>query len=449
MVYYRKSDRNILNFNTLADRNVPAHGTYATAIYVHLAWKMMFRNSEAGEPTPKSEANGGESNHAQIERVLASSLFRSSQRCQSLFRYITEHALAGDTLALKERTLGVDVFGRPPDYDTNSDPVVRGTAGEIRKKLAQYYQDPAHQTEPRIDLFPGSYVPHFQPVNGHAPATPRPSKWRLGVIAAIAAAVLLAPVVYLFAWWQPSDLERFWGPMLNAPGGVLFCLGQSRVYSFRSDARQKEVETMVQASTPPDLGSSRDMIPLNQLVPVWDRYVAMGDANCLLRLASVFEKRGKPYRIRGEASTTFSDFREQPSVLIGAFDNAWTLRLIGDMRFTFYKDFHGLEIVRDRNHPERTDWKLVNSWPYWNIQEDYAIVSRVFDRNTDRMVVVAAGITHFGTAGAGEFLSDPLYFSEVARRLPRDWPKRNLQIVLRVPVVEGTPGHPQVLATDW
>jgi hypothetical protein len=71
----------------------------------------------------------------------------------------------------------------------------------------------------------------------------------------------------------------------------------------------------------------------------------------------------------------------------------------------------------------------------------------VFDVNSGRMVVIAAGITHFGTEGAGEFLSDPRSFSEVVPPLPRDWPSRNLQIVLRVPVVHGASGHPQVLAT--
>ena len=47
---------------------------------------------------------------------------------------------------MKERTLGVEVFGRPPDYDTNADPVVRVTAAEIRKKIAQFY----HERQPRV-----------------------------------------------------------------------------------------------------------------------------------------------------------------------------------------------------------------------------------------------------------------------------------------------------------
>ena len=63
---------------------------------------------------------------------------------------------------LKERTLGVEVFGRAPDYDTNLDPVVRTTAVEIRKRIAQYYHEEGHQNEIRIDFPAGSYLPEFR-----------------------------------------------------------------------------------------------------------------------------------------------------------------------------------------------------------------------------------------------------------------------------------------------
>jgi len=399
-----------------------------------------------GSASSKGGPCGPEDIRAQLERLLSSPVFQSSRRCQALLRHITERALAGDTSSLKERTLGIEVFGRPPDYDTNADPVVRGTAGEVRKKLAQYYQDPTRHGEPRIALHPGSYVPEFHSPDVAARPPARPWKPQVALASTGAVAALMTAVL-LFAHWQRSDLDRFWRPMLDSPGGVLFCLGQCRAYNFRSDARQKQMETMIEGMTPAALESSRELIPLSQLVPMWDRYIAVGDAICLLRLASVFEKRGKPYRIRGEASTTFSDLRERPAILIGAFDNEWTLRAIGEMRYTFYKDFQGLEMVRDRQQPDNNNWRLMNSWPSWDISNDYAIVSRVIDVSSGRMVVVAAGITQFGTQGAGEFLSDARSFSEVVPPLPRDWPKRNLQIVLRVPVVHGASGHPQVLAT--
>src|ERR1700736_270054 len=98
----------------------------------------------------------------QMERMLANPLFKNSKRYPTLLRYIVEQPLAGSPAELKERTLGVEVFGRHPDYDTNADPIVRATAGEIRKRIAQYYHEHGHETEIRIDLLPGSYVPEFQ-----------------------------------------------------------------------------------------------------------------------------------------------------------------------------------------------------------------------------------------------------------------------------------------------
>src|SRR5579872_6609278 len=101
---------------------------------------------------------------AQLERILANPLFTHSKRYPNLLRYVVERTLDGHPGELKERTLGIEVFGRDPDYDTNLDPVVRTTAAEIRKRLAQYYQEPNHETELRIDLPLGSYAARF-----HAP----------------------------------------------------------------------------------------------------------------------------------------------------------------------------------------------------------------------------------------------------------------------------------------
>lgn len=67
----------------------------------------------------------------------------------------------------------------------------------------------------------------------------------------------------------------------------------------------------------------------------------------------------------------------------------------------------------------------------------------------DRLVVIAAGITHFGTFAAGEFLTEPRYFAELVLRLPAGWQKRNLQAALRVPVVHGVSEHPHVVACVW
>ncbi len=176
--------------------------------------------------------------------------------------------------------------------------------------------------------------------------------------------------------------------------------------------------------------------------------MALDDAFCLVRITSLLERYRKPYNIRGERSTSFADLRDTPVVLIGAWDNPWTIRIAGQLRFTFLKDaVHGTDMVHDSQHPENTAWKLTGAWPTWDVPYDYAIVSRVLDTTTDRPLVIAAGITQYGTIAAGEFLSNPEYFAEAARLLPPNWPKRNLQVVLRVPVENRVSGHPRILTT--
>jgi hypothetical protein len=93
-----------------------------------------------------------------LERVLTGHSFRSSAQCQALLRYIVEHSLSHENEMLRERVIGINVFGRPSDYDSGNDPIVRARAAEIRKRLAQHYlHGEGASEEIRIEIPPGSY----------------------------------------------------------------------------------------------------------------------------------------------------------------------------------------------------------------------------------------------------------------------------------------------------
>src|SRR5579862_3556134 len=83
----------------------------------------------------------------QLERLVAHSLFANSKRYPALLGYVVEQTLQGNAADLKERSIGIEVFGRAPTYDANADPIVRITAGEVRKRLGLYYYDAAHAGE--------------------------------------------------------------------------------------------------------------------------------------------------------------------------------------------------------------------------------------------------------------------------------------------------------------
>ncbi|HTP34677.1 MAG TPA: hypothetical protein VMJ75_21010 [Candidatus Acidoferrales bacterium] len=409
----------------------------------------MSRKPDLQVPTPRLPPEKAEEVLAELERVLGNPLFRGSRRCQSLLRRITEQTVSGEVDSLKERALGVEVFGRPADYDTSQDPVVRASAAEIRKKLAQYYQEAGHESETRIELLPGSYLAEFHFIGDKPVATVRlpktkPRQRSLIAIAVASAAVLILAAALGTVNWRRSELDDLWGPVLKAPGTVLVCIGVQAAYNLRSAQGQDEIQGIIQ----PSAAAARRPIQEEDLVLLRDRYVALDDALCLVRLTTLLDRYRKPYRIRAVRSTSFADLRDTPAVLIGAFDNPWTLRTADQLRFTFRKDSEqDTGMVHDSQHPENSEWKLTRYWPNWDVPVDYAIVTRMVDTTTDRPVIIAAGLTQYGTVGAGEFLSNLDYFSEAARRLPKDWQKKNLQIVLSVPVVNRISGRPRILAT--
>ena len=96
-----------------------------------------------------------------LKDVFASKAFAGSKRAQDFLQLIVEHALAGRLDSLRERMIGAEMFGRKIDYDTANDAVVRVKATEVRRKLAQYYQESTKPPLVRIELPSGSYVPKF------------------------------------------------------------------------------------------------------------------------------------------------------------------------------------------------------------------------------------------------------------------------------------------------
>ena len=106
-------------------------------------------------------AEQADSVHSALELVISSDAFAGSKQCQDLLRLMVEHALSGELDALCEQKIGVKMFGRPADYDTSNDAVVRVRATEVRERLAQYYGEATAPPVVRIVLQPGSYVPEF------------------------------------------------------------------------------------------------------------------------------------------------------------------------------------------------------------------------------------------------------------------------------------------------
>jgi hypothetical protein len=453
---------------------------------------MMTKRAVLAEQQPDSAAHGAvepEAVRLQLGRLAESPSFRSSKRCRLFLEHAIDHALSPNAVPLKEREVGMQVFGREPSYDTAADPVVRVTAGEIRRRLGQYYAEPAHQRELRVELPAGSYTPTFtwpadpgSVTSGHPASAAHPahhaaasvlipaafspsttsvserkgahardgrasagawaSRRGIAIFGVIAAAVVIGTLVLIR---QPATtFDRFWGPLVQSKVPVLLCTGSIDVYELPGSLKQ----AADRAATERTIVPAQFTVDPRDVMRVGAGFVSVADAVALVRFASLFQERGTPYHVRENRSTSFADLRTSPTVLVGMFSNAWTLQLGADFRFVpEHNDKDDRYVIRDRQHPERGDWQVTAPWPKLTIARDYALVSRVFDRATGTLVVSGAGITPYGTAAAAEFLTSPHYLDAALRNLPADWPTRNLQIVLETRVIDGAAAPPHVLAT--
>jgi hypothetical protein len=408
----------------------------------------MQRSEASVVSSPPEPAVDNASVREQLDRILSSPLFRNSKRYPSLLRYVVEQALDGHGSDLKERTLGIEVFGRSPDYDTNVDPVVRISAAEIRKRIAQYYHEAGHESEVRIDLPLGSYVPEFRlaverlapektavpavptlmpaPVPAAVPeaqpavlAAPSPvppaavTDLRKVIGFVLLSAILTGGLVWLKPWVRPTALDEFWAPMLNR-GAILLCIGRNHDSEGRPHG------------------------------------VALTDAITLARLTGVLSAKGQSWTIRAEDQATFGDLRQGPAVLIGAFNDSWNLRLANSMRFTLHQS-GPVDWIEDPQNPASRAWSITVPQPGGpRLSKDFALITRVIDPNTDRIMVAVGGLWGYGTLAAGEFLSDPKYMEAFGRQAQPGWQKKNLQIVLSTEVIMANSGPPRVVASySW
>lgn len=396
----------------------------------------------------------------QLARLLENPFFSHSKRFPTFLRFVTEQTLAGREDDIKERTLGIEIFGRDPDYDTASDPIVRVTAAEIRKRVAQYYQDPAHANELRIALPSGSYIPKFhwpkgaddpvlkemdlaaaealavsdaQSVAGAA-LTRRHSHLVL-VLTCVCAAILSAGSVLLWQSMHRSALDFFWGPVLTTKDTVLLCVADQIESSGQSLRDAADPTRQVQLGP---MGKSKDELTT----------VAIDDLSAIVKIAGLIQSNNRQYSLRGEGVSTLADLRSGPAVFFGAFDNAWTLRLTNPLRYHF------------SNNPEMTEVRIVDSaaaaQSRWVVQRsdqlttnnyrDYAIVARFTDTNTGKLTVIVAGLARGGTIAAGEFLTDSDDLAQVQRAAKAAGDKKNMEIVLSTQIIDGEPGTPKIEA---
>jgi hypothetical protein len=397
----------------------------------------------SGVPAASPSANAV---REELARILASHEFRTSKRSQEFLRYVVEHTLSGEAGILKERTIGIEVFGRSTSYDPSDDATVRVKAGEVRKRLDLYYAHQGAQDTIRIEMPAGTYVPEFHstsaeiverpvtrptsvvPVAAASPPLRRTARDVWIGAAFLAVAIGLAVLVWVKTRPANTALDHFWSPVLDGTAPVSLCAAFVPVYSLDRDPKAK---------LPPP--KPEDFTYLA------DQFVGGGDLIAVSRLSAMLTRMQRPYQVRMGSAVSFHDLRAAPAVLVGYSYTRWK-EISSQMRY-FIDVSPGFVGITDTGVP--TKWALPNLPADRHTNEDYAIVSRVFHPDTHAMLVELAGITQYGTDAAADLVTNGDLLAEALRGAPQGWRNKNLQLVLHVKVISGAPASPRVVGSHF
>jgi hypothetical protein len=155
---------------------------------------------------------------AALDRILETPAFLRSPRLAQFLRFAVEQRLSERADSPKESEIGVQVFGRPADYDCRIDPVVRVQARQLRFKLHEFYETVGKDDPFRIELPKGAYLASFcgETARELVPAGPiRRSVQLRWIVAAVAIAAAIAMIGVSRGAWREAA-RRAWAKTLPA-----------------------------------------------------------------------------------------------------------------------------------------------------------------------------------------------------------------------------------------
>jgi hypothetical protein len=426
---------------------------------------------EAAHAQTDAEVVSREAVLRELENILVSHYFQHAGRCKQFLRYVVEHKLEGHPEKLKERTIGTEVFQRPPGYATGEDPVVRVQAGEVRRRLDQYYQSSPEDSSIRIELPVGSYSPVFQPRPAAVPAarlpqrslnepSAQPDVRRRGrALFFVALALVLAGAAALTAFavhrwaFQKSVVEQFWSPVFATRQPVLICVAKpiayrpsEDIYRLYSRTHPGTFKTEAERANTPLPLDPNTRLTWGDLFIYTDYGVAAGDVYAATAISTLLAHIDKPSQLRIGSNYNYADLRNSPAVVVGGFNNQWTMQLTSNLHYAFIED-NGDYSIHERIPGGRV-WHT-RSGPQGETLEDFGIVSRLLDSKTGQFTITVAGIGPQGTQAAGEFISHPQYLKEGLSDAPPNWQNGNLEIVIRTTVTDSVAGPPHVVAAYY
>ncbi len=428
-----------------------------------------------------------------LKEITDGAAFRASHRSGQFLKYIVEHAIAGDFDALKERLIGVELFGRSPSYDTGEDAIVRVTASDVRKRLLQHYGNCGSASEFRISLPAGSYIPEITrdpqyekrdtenivpaeafAAPGIVPAIPplvsiplvaapplaaqaaelRTNKWLLLAALLIGLSVAICGV---FAWLSPQSGAS---PASALPWTAFFH-SQHPTFLVTSDPNIAEIQGLTGlAISVSDYANQKYLPSSNSLSPEiihFCRDVLRGDkaANVdtpiVAGVAELAQENSGKVNIRPARDLRFSDLdTENNFIFLGSpRSNPWTALFDDRLDFRFLFDKASQQDIIWNAHPRPNEAaKYVSTAKGYGTGVSFATVSFIGNPDHAGQILLLAGANAEGTRAAGEMVTNSQVLSAALKQcgVRPSTPAQHFQLLLRVNIMAGSPREFGVLA---
>ena len=440
-----------------------------------------------------------------VREITEGEAFKGSHRSGQFLSYVVEQAVAGHLELLKERMIGIELFGRSPSYDTSEDAIVRVTASDVRKRLLQHYGKYGSTSEFRISLPLGSYAPEIvderRGAARHSPAAVEPPEPTDGLTATAirqpvfhvatvqspqaasadpAAATQSLPgrrrtsyrwfylaallVVLNLALWgifmergpqaRPSAPAAVlpWSALLNSPHPTHLITSDPDLFSIQI-LTHKLITVSDYANRrylPDDNTLSPELKMICEQILSGDKSSNV-DAQIAAEVAEVAKGYSRMVEVQGARSLEFSNLKTDDNfIFLGSpSSDPWFSVFQDQLDFQFVSaPVPGGGLIRNVRPRANEQPTYVPTARGGATGESFAVAALVANPDQSGQVLLLAGLNREGTQAAGKFITDIPRFSAALQScgIAPSGPVRHFEMLLRLNTMAGSPNQFDVLA---
>ncbi len=432
-----------------------------------------------------------------LKEITEGAAFKGSHRSVQFLRFIVEQAIAGRFESLKERMIGVELFGRSPSYDTGDDAIVRVTASDVRKRLLQHYGKYGSTSEVCISLPLGSYIPEItrmtsgqqdlldpaalpaEPAQRDRNLSPQDSPNSVVAQPAVPSSprldrgsrygslwLILGVLLTIFSLFGPSGIvwrlvSRVRAEQLSVPPWSEFFNSRHGIQIITSDPNIVEIQQLTGHEISVSDYANHDYVPepntLSREIDRICRTVLRGDKSAAIdtpiavHIAALAQANAGKISVHAARSIQLTDLNTDDNfIFLGSpRSNPWFSIFNDqlDFRYVFDRD-SGQEAIRNV-HPRPHELPLYMPTALGGgTGQSFAIIALVQNPDQSGEALLLAGANAEGTEAAGNFVTDLPRFSAALQQcgVPFTGSQHHFELLLHLNTMAGSPNNVTVSA---